>query len=719
MLRVRLSFEPRSHASERFALVIAPTVSVDDIGKLFNRYAANIGQRNISQLAAAIQKLFSFPELCAANQRMGMATSKEPPLQFVCACTCLLFVPDVSIMNRAGRRSLAGFLGYLPFSLPWNSDTAPYSPRFTPIGSQHLDVKNRPNFSTPLLHSVHVISEYLKYPEPLVNMQDNVGSFIAFHCDSHTYDDGGVTEPPVTHPSKMACKILKCLSAISACMQQPVRLEASSQSLAQSIGECVRLHGRKFQARSPLCALVNSATPAGLYSLACSTESVARLQAFQVFAFGRLLSGEILAALNIEVLRAYEGETRSIRRLMKCDVLRRSAQQASWDVHLGRCHVTPVAALHCSHIGIEKERSEFVPSVLRKSRLGNDPVSLFRNASLVAGAFMIQHNDVHYLDIIQNKILIDGNNNFFLDVVCRVCQSLRHLVTCRKTDTRDLGGPPNAHRPFWLPRLLSHGTSGSRVNRSSAASPSERDSVTARTLVCISTLRSFSQEWPGSALSCVIGKVSVVPSSVSEEPSNEVKASLSMSKWAISACERVRTGQKDRSPTNGFIIPSHFGSYRACCYDSDACVISVDRRGSYAATTWYWTTQCVDLYASTVLRRLLRAGLVAHMPLCRLPLSRNHKRLRRQWAYECRRWRANDNYIRVRRYRVDRNFAACIVERHSGQMLSVMVWGAIGYNMRSRLLRIEGSLNRNHYGRNFLEPKALPLLQVTPRAIFQ
>ena len=48
-----------------------------------------------------------------------------------------------------------------------------------------------------------------------------------------------------------------------------------------------------------------------------------------------------------------------------------------------------------------------------------------------------------------------------------------------------------------------------------------------------------------------------------------------------------------------------------------------------------------------------------------------------------------------------------------------MVWGAIKYNMRSRLLRIEGNLNSNRNIREVLQPKVLPLLQATPLAIFQ
>ena len=52
-------------------------------------------------------------------------------------------------------------------------------------------------------------------------------------------------------------------------------------------------------------------------------------------------------------------------------------------------------------------------------------------------------------------------------------------------------------------------------------------------------------------------------------------------------------------------------------------------------------------------------------------------------------------------------------------MLSVMVRGAIGYNMRSCILRIEGNQNSNRYISEVLQPEILPLLQATPHTIFQ
>ncbi|KAJ8884368.1 hypothetical protein PR048_016225 [Dryococelus australis] len=51
--------------------------------------------------------------------------------------------------NRARRcRWSAGFLGDLPFPPALHSGAAPYSPRFSLIGSQYFDVKSRPNLFT-------------------------------------------------------------------------------------------------------------------------------------------------------------------------------------------------------------------------------------------------------------------------------------------------------------------------------------------------------------------------------------------------------------------------------------------------------------------------------------------------------------------------------------------------------------------------------------------
>ena len=85
--------------------------------------------------------------------------------------------------------------------------------------------------------------------------------------------------------------------------------------------------------------------------------------------------------------------------------------------------------------------------------------------------------------------------------------------------------------------------------------------------------------------------------------------------------------------------------------------------------------------STTVRHRILRAGLVACMPLRLLPLSRDHQRLRLQWARVRRHWHAEwrnvvflgeslfnmsyyDGRIRVRLYAGERNLRSCILQRH-------------------------------------------------------
>ena len=121
----------------------------------------------------------------------------------------------------------------------------------------------------------------------------------------------------------------------------------------------------------------------------------------------------------------------------------------------------------------------------------------------------------------------------------------------------------------------------------------------------------------------------------------------------------------------------------------------------------------------------LSAGLVACMSLCRLPLSRDHQCLKLQCTHEGHHWRAewqnvmfldesgfnmfyNDGCIIVRRYTDQLNLRACILQQHRGPMPSVMVWSAIGYNIRFRLLRIQGNLNNIRYFREILSPEILP-----------
>ncbi|GFW16007.1 transposable element Tc1 transposase [Trichonephila clavipes] len=104
-----------------------------------------------------------------------------------------------------------------------------------------------------------------------------------------------------------------------------------------------------------------------------------------------------------------------------------------------------------------------------------------------------------------------------------------------------------------------------------------------------------------------------------------------------------------------------------------------------------WSTAAgVSLCASSIRRRLLQRRLRARIPLCRIPLTQNHRRLRLHWANVHRSWRADwqqvvfsdksrfnlwhhDGGTRVRLYAGERRIPECIIERHSGRTPGVMV----------------------------------------------
>ncbi|GFU18191.1 HTH_Tnp_Tc3_2 domain-containing protein [Trichonephila clavipes] len=97
-----------------------------------------------------------------------------------------------------------------------------------------------------------------------------------------------------------------------------------------------------------------------------------------------------------------------------------------------------------------------------------------------------------------------------------------------------------------------------------------------------------------------------------------------------------------------------------------------------------WSTATgVLISASSTRRRLLHCALRARVPLYRIALTANHRRLRLHWAHEHRAWQADwhqvvfshesrfnfwdhEGHIRVRRYAAEICFAECVIERHSG-----------------------------------------------------
>ena len=69
-------------------------------------------------------------------------------------------------------------------------------------------------------------------------------------------------------------------------------------------------------------------------------------------------------------------------------------------------------------------------------------------------------------------------------------------------------------------------------------------------------------------------------------------------------------------------------------------IAMTDHTASSTVLSQLWSTATgLNLSASTVRRCLLRARLVARVPLLQRPLSRDHQRLRLQWAHERCHWR--------------------------------------------------------------------------------
>ncbi|GFU69264.1 transposable element Tcb1 transposase [Trichonephila clavipes] len=120
--------------------------------------------------------------------------------------------------------------------------------------------------------------------------------------------------------------------------------------------------------------------------------------------------------------------------------------------------------------------------------------------------------------------------------------------------------------------------------------------------------------------------------------------------------------------------------------------------------------QCTtSLPARTIRRRLQQSALSARRPLLGLPLTQNHRRLRRQWCGERRMWAAewnevvftdesriclqhHDGWIRVRRHRGERMLNSCIMHHQTGPAPGIMVWDGIGYHSLTLLVCIAGNM---------------------------
>ncbi|UYV65559.1 K02A2.6-like, partial [Cordylochernes scorpioides] len=109
----------------------------------------------------------------------------------------------------------------------------------------------------------------------------------------------------------------------------------------------------------------------------------------------------------------------------------------------------------------------------------------------------------------------------------------------------------------------------------------------------------------------------------------------------------------------------------------------------------------------TISRRLVANGLHSCRPLRRLPLTPPNRRQRLEWCRARSTWMtewhrvvfsdesrfclsSDSRRVRVWRRRGERSNPAAIVERPTVRQRGIMVWGAIAYDSRSPLLRIQG-----------------------------
>ncbi|UYV62647.1 hypothetical protein LAZ67_2001411 [Cordylochernes scorpioides] len=138
----------------------------------------------------------------------------------------------------------------------------------------------------------------------------------------------------------------------------------------------------------------------------------------------------------------------------------------------------------------------------------------------------------------------------------------------------------------------------------------------------------------------------------------------------------------------------------------------------------------------TISRRLVANGLHSCRPLRRLSLTPPNRRQRFEWRRARSTWMtewhrvvfsdesrfclsSDSRRVRVWRRRGKRSNPAAIVERPTVRQRGIMVWGAIAYDSRSPLLRIQGTMTAQRYVDDVLRPVTLPYLQGVPNALYQ
>ncbi|GFV61399.1 transposable element Tcb1 transposase [Trichonephila clavipes] len=116
----------------------------------------------------------------------------------------------------------------------------------------------------------------------------------------------------------------------------------------------------------------------------------------------------------------------------------------------------------------------------------------------------------------------------------------------------------------------------------------------------------------------------------------------------------------------------------------------------------------LSVSARTIRRRLQQSGLSARRPLLGLPLTQNTRCLRHQWCDERRMRAAEWNEV------VFTDESRICLQHQNGR-----IRGGIEYHSHTPLVRIDGTLNSQHYISEVSKPVVLPYLQGLATAIFQ
>ena len=140
--------------------------------------------------------------------------------------------------------------------------------------------------------------------------------------------------------------------------------------------------------------------------------------------------------------------------------------------------------------------------------------------------------------------------------------------------------------------------------------------------------------------------------------------------------------------------------------------------------------------AQTIRNRLREHGIRPRRPLVGCILRRHHRQARVRWCRNVQRWnwrhwqriwfsdesrfqlRKHDGRTRVYRRRNERYARNCVVEADRFGGGSVMVRGAISYNMRSDLVDVRGNLTAIRYRDEVLQRHLLPVFD-PQRHVFQ